>query len=87
MIETATYDYQEAITIAGLPTVKQRRIDMCKKFFIQMQNENHRLHKLLPAKKENCHCLRQIIQYEAIKCKTNRYKHRFVPSCLDHFQE
>ncbi len=31
-------DYQEALTIAGLPTVKQRRLDMCKKLFIQMQN-------------------------------------------------
>ncbi len=40
-------DYQEALTIAGLPTVKQRRIDMCKKLFIQMQNENHTLHRLL----------------------------------------
>ncbi len=50
-------DNQEALTIAGLPTVKQRRIDMCKKLFIKIQNENHRLHKLLPAKKENCHCL------------------------------
>ncbi len=52
-----------------------------------MQNENHRLHKLLPAKKENCHCLGKINQYETIKCNTNYYKHSFMPFCLDHFQE
>ncbi len=80
-------DYQEALTIAGLPTVKQRKIDMCKKLFIQMQNENHRLHKLVPAKKENCHCFRKVNQYETIKYNTNRYIHSFVPFCLDHFQE
>ncbi len=34
-------DYQEALTIAGLPFVKQRRIDMCEKLLTQMQNENH----------------------------------------------
>ncbi len=80
-------DYQEALTIAGLPTVKQRRIDMCIKLFTQMQNENHWLHKMLPAKKENSHCLRNINQNETIKCNTNGYKHSFVPFCLDHFQE
>ncbi len=47
------FGYQEVLTIAGLHTFKQRRLDMCKKLFIQRQNENHRLHKLLPAKKEN----------------------------------
>ncbi len=45
-------DYQEALTIAGLPTVKQRRVDMCKKLFIQIQNENHRLHTLLRLRKK-----------------------------------
>ncbi len=80
-------DHQEALTIAGFHTVKQRRIDMCKKLFIQIQNENHRLLKLLPTKKENCHCLRKINQYETIKCNTNRYKHSFLPFCLDLFQE
>ncbi len=33
-------DYNEALTIAGLSTVKQRRIDMCKKLFTQMQNDH-----------------------------------------------
>ncbi len=48
-------DYQEALTIASKPTVKQTRIDTCKKLFTQMQNENPRLYKFLPAKQENCH--------------------------------
>jgi hypothetical protein len=80
-------NYQEALAIAGIPTLKQRRNDMCNKLFTQMQNKDHRLHKLLPNKKENCHSLRKINKYETIKCKTNRYKHSFVPYCLDHFQE
>ncbi len=33
-------------------------------FLAQMQNENHRLHNLLPAKKENYLCLRKINQYK-----------------------
>ncbi len=36
---------------------------------------------------ENGHCLRKINQYETIECNTNRYKHSFVPFCLDHFHE
>jgi hypothetical protein len=79
--------YEEAIILAKLAKLSVRRESLCKKLFEQIQNDNHRLNKLLPSKKENSHALRRVNKYETIKCKTNRYKHSFVPYCLDNFQK
>ena len=79
-------EYAQALELSKLPTLHDRRIEMCRKLFVQIQDKNHRLNKLLPPKKENTHGLRNINTYETVKCKTNRYKHSYIPYCLDNFQ-
>ncbi len=43
--------YGEALNLANLPKLSERRENMCKKLFEQMKDKNHRLNKLLPPKK------------------------------------
>ncbi len=76
-------NYEEALNLANLPKLSERREHMCKKLFEQMKDKNHRLNKFLPPKKENTHGLRIVNTYETIRCKTTRYKHTFVPYCLE----
>lgn len=78
--------YQEALGAANLTTLYLRREHMCHKLFIQMQQPDHRLHKLLPPQKPNRYGLRKCNKYETIKCKTNRYHNSLIPYCLRHFQ-
>ena len=74
--------YNEAINVFGLQTLKTRREDMCLCLFTQMQNSTHKLHNLLPEKKENRYLLRNNKPFSLPRCKTNRCKNSFVPWCL-----
>ena len=78
--------YEKALETTGLPLLSQRRTDMCHKLYKQMQNPEHKLHKLLPSEKNNRHNLRREMKYEPPKAKTKRYKNTFVPYCLYNFQ-
>ncbi len=59
-------DYQEALTIAGLPTVQQRRMDMVRSSSFKCNIKITDYTNFYLLKKENCHCLRKINQYETI---------------------
>ena len=43
--------YREALTTCGLSTLSDRREDICKKLFYQINNCDHKLNYLLPCKK------------------------------------
>ena len=66
----ASYDL--AREIASLPTLADRRKQLCKKMFQEIQNTSHKLHHLLPAVKTNS--LRSGQKYPLPKCKTDRGK-------------
>ncbi len=51
-------NYEESLNLVNLPKLSERRENMCKKLFEQMKDNNHRLNKLLPPKKENTHGLK-----------------------------
>ena len=52
-------NYNDAINVFSLQTLKDRRANMCFCLFTQMQNSTHKLHNLLSEKKENrCHRMR-----------------------------
>ena len=40
--------YSEALNVNNLPSLHDRRTDMCKSFFTAMQKDNHKLNYLLP---------------------------------------
>ena len=46
-------DYKLALEIAKIPSLEDRRKDLCKKLFVEMQCKDHRLHHLLPPVKVN----------------------------------
>ena len=78
--------YEEACTKFQMQTLKERRDDICAKFFQKMTLPNHRLHDLLPEPKKYHHDLRTKRTYPLPKCQTNRYKNSFVPWCLYNVQ-
>ena len=78
--------YQEACVKFRMQTLKERREDICAKFFKKMTLPKHRLHDLIPEPKNHIHDLRNKLTYPLPKCQTNRYKNSFVPWCLYHLQ-
>ena len=79
-------EYESHLLKAGLPTLHQRREDMCQKLFVQIQNPSHKLHALLPAQRNNSIVTRTVRKYDLPKCRTDRYKNSFIPYCLFKFQ-
>ncbi len=78
--------YTEALKSTNLPTLEKRRNSMCHKLYEKVLDKDHRLHHLLPEVKSVHHKLRAVNTYETPKCITNRYKHSFIPFCLENFQ-
>ena len=54
-------DYSEALEMSGIPSLKERRQNMCKKFFENMKDETHKLHHLVPKEKSYNHNIRKKI--------------------------
>lgn len=65
--------YDEALLQCNIKTLHSRREDICKTFFDNICNPNHKLHNLLPQKINLSH-LRSNRQYQLPKVKTNRMK-------------
>ena len=78
--------YEEALSKFELPTLADRRDAECRKFFNAMKNPEHRLHDLLPPKRDIKYDLKDPIEYPLPKWKTKRYKNSFVPYCLYNYQ-
>ena len=78
--------YELACMELRLKPLSERRLDICRKLFNDMQKPDHRLHGLLPPPRNVNYGLRCTTKYPLPKCKTNRYKNSFVPFCLFNFQ-
>ena len=78
--------YEQACISLDLPILSDRRMDICKDFFIKMTYPGHRLHDLLPPARENRYGIRNFKPREPPKLTTERAKNSFVPYCLRHFQ-
>ena len=78
--------YDLALQIAELPTLADRRRDICRKLFIEMQSPSHKLHHLLPSERDNRERLRSEAKYPKPKVHTKRAKSCFVNWCLFNLQ-
>ena len=78
--------YDLACDDLNLKPLSDRRLEICRKLFYDMQKPDHRLHGLLPPPRTIKYGLRNVTQYPLPRCKTNRYKNSFVPFCLFNFQ-
>ena len=79
-------DYSQALEKANLKTLSQRRLELCKKFFTELQKESNILHSILPKVKGSNYSLRSNLKYTLPKVKKNRFKSFFIPYCLYNFQ-
>ena len=79
-------DYTEALKMANIDTLEQRRISICKVFFRNIQTKDSVLSYLLPKPRQSKYGLRKTTKFEKPICKTNRFKNTFIPYCLYNFQ-
>jgi len=77
--------YHDVLTATKLDTLWARRESMCKTFYENIQNEDHKLHYLLPPPREYV-SLRKFRKYEPPKSKNERVKRSVINYGLFKFQ-
>ena len=74
--------YIEALANAQLSSLKERRAQLCEHVFTQIEQPQHKLHKLLPKPRTTTHNTRCRTRYSLPREKTNRTKNCFINWCL-----
>ena len=80
--------YEEALELAGISTLQDRRENLTRKFFLSMCHPDNCLYYLLPAPRDNEIVLRLRTpnKYSVPLCKTRRLQISFLPYSLNKFQ-
>ncbi len=79
-------EYELALQISGLKTLEERRTELCKKLFQEIQSPEHRLHHLLPDVKDADWDRRAGSKYPLPIAKTKRARNSFINYCLYNLQ-
>ena len=74
--------YLEALALANLEALSERRKKLCEKLFVAAQNPQHRLFPLLPPFREATTSHRDFYHYQVPLVHTNRFRDTFVNYCL-----
>ena len=74
--------YIDALANTQLTSLKQRRAQLCEHFFTQIEQPQHKLHKLLQTPRTTTHNTRCRTRYSLPRVKTNRTKNCFINWCL-----
>ena len=84
---TQDMTYGEALNMAGIPTLEDRRQSITWKLFLSVLHPKNCLHHLLPAKRnhDTISRLRLPRTYPLFKCRTERFKKSFFPSAISKF--
>ncbi len=77
--------YDDALIQSNLERLVDRRENMCKKFFTEIQDPDHKLHYLLPPPRDYVR-LRHYRKYEPPKSKTERVKRSVINYALYNYQ-
>ena len=72
--------YSEGLVKAGLPSLYDRRSQLCKELFSNIEQGDHKLSHLLPARPRRNYHLRSNRKFVVPDCKTNRYRDSFIIS-------
>ena len=75
--------YRKALEVTSLPSLSQRRDELCRSYFIKMTDSTHKLHYLLPDKRSNS--LKNNDNFTYIRSYTNRFKNSYIPSSVVSF--
>ena len=78
--------YEDALSTMDLPTLKERRTDLCKAFFHKIQDPDDKSHKILPPEKDNVKNTRNAKKYPLPKTHTKRFRNSFLPYALYNLQ-
>ena len=75
-----TCNYSEGMVKAGLPSLYDRRSQLYKELFSNIEQGDHKLRHLLPAHSRRNYYLRSNRKFVVPVCKTNRYRDSFIIS-------
>ena len=75
-------EYKDALSEAGIPLLSERRHIQCKALFERMQDPQDKLHRILPAERENMRNTRHHKKFPLPRVYTERYKGSFLPYAL-----
>ncbi len=78
--------YNDIFKITKLPTLAQRRDNLCHEHFQKMQKESHRLHHLLPNVRNVSYDLCSNQKYPIPKVRISHFKNLYIPWCLSNCQ-
>ena len=70
----------------NLPSLHERRTNLCKNYFNKLKNENHVLHELLPEKVNHSYNTRFKHQFQLPLCRTEQFKNSFINFSLFNHQ-
>lgn len=74
--------YDNALTLANLDTLDERRKKLCEKLFVSAQDPQHRLFPLLPPLRDTTTSRRDTYMYQIPFVHTGRFKDTFINYCL-----
>ena len=78
--------YDDILDEVGITPLRNRRINICQKYFNDMKKSDHRLNHLLPEPRDIQHDLRHNNHFPVIRCRTSRYQNSFLPWALSNCQ-
>ena len=76
--------YNQALEQTQLPTLAQRRNNLCQRLFKNITQPERKLHPILPPKRNNN--LRNSNNFGLFRCRTGRFKNSFIPQCISLFK-
>jgi hypothetical protein len=75
--------YEDALITLNMKSLWLRREDLCSKLFkLIVDDENHKLHHLLPMNVPDIYNFRSSKQFYIPKFRTNRFRNTFIMSSL-----
>ena len=78
--------YDDILVLVSLQSLKKRRDDICKAYFNRLKCNTHRLHHLIPERRDVHYRLRNANVYQIPVARTDRYKNSMVPWGLCNWQ-
>ena len=79
-------EYQSALLKAEIPSLADRRDNLCKTMFRKMMDSKHKMHHLLPPVRQSHYATRHSKTYTVPKTRTKRSARTFVQWALTHCQ-
>ena len=70
--------YNERLSELGLPTLHERRVELCRRFYKSVVRQ-HKFHDVLPSTVERPYSLRNSRTFSLVKCRTKRFQDSLIP--------